>query len=72
MTLPAVSEPSEQPEGLLEEHLVYLDQLREAAAVNMFGAAPYLNADYPTLTEEQAKAIVVYWMETFGERHKRD
>ena len=30
----------EKPEYLTEEHLLYLDQLRESGVTNMFGAVP--------------------------------
>lgn len=52
----------------LQECLEYLDFLRETGVTNMFGATPYLvaNRDLPQLT---ARAVLAYWMETFGERH---
>ena len=59
----------EKPEGLIEEHLEYLDELRESGDTNMFGARPYLMDEFPELEEKQASKILSYWMKTFSERH---
>ena len=60
---------SNKPTGMTEEHLQYLDDLRESGRTNMWGAAEYLTneMDVPHL---KAKAILVYWMETFEARHQ--
>lgn len=36
----------------------------------MWGALPYLLNEYPHLLAAEASAILIYWMTTFGERHK--
>ena len=59
-----------KPEYLLDEHLEYLDELRESGETNMFAAQPYLMADYPDLEEKEAREILSYWMKTFSERHQ--
>ena len=59
----------DKPEIMTDEHLEYLDELRESGETNMFGAAPYLQSEYPNLGKDQAKQILVYWMKTFEERH---
>lgn len=59
----------EKLEFVKEEHLDYLDFLRESGATNMFGAAPYVRAWFPELTKGQAWKVLVYWMETFSGRH---
>ncbi len=59
----------EKPEILKEEHLEYLDELRDSGATNMFGARSYLMAVYDDLTEKEAGDILSYWMKTFSERH---
>lgn len=51
--------------------LVFLDDLRESGVTNMFGAAPYLREEFPHLDREAARKAVVYWMETFSERHHK-
>lgn len=59
----------ERPEFVLDEHLEYLDELRESGETNMFGARPYLMAEYPELEQKEAAEILTYWMKTFSERH---
>lgn len=58
-----------KPKGLKNEHLIYLDDLRESGETNMYGARPYLQAMYLNLSDEKASAILLYWMKTFAERH---
>jgi len=57
-----------KPENLKEEHLRYLDTLRESGITNMFGASPYLAEAYPELEKSEAREILSYWMRTFSER----
>ena len=52
-----------------EEMFVYLDDIRETGAINMFGAAPYLQ-DAFDLSRHEARDILLEWMDTFSERHK--
>lgn len=68
----------ERASFITDEHLEFLDDLRESAVVNMFGAGPYLDEQFPELADddvrsyrssEKARAILSYWMATFGERH---
>jgi len=61
-------EPSARPENCTDENLVYLDELRESGEINMFGAKPYLVDEFE-LEESDAKKILLYWMDTFAERH---
>ena len=58
----------EKPEGVEEEHLEYLDDLRESGATNMFGAGSYVQDTFD-LTRQEASTILSYWMETFSDRH---
>lgn len=51
-----------------EDHLNYLDELRESGVVNMFGAGPYLEEEFD-LSKQEARTILKEWMNTFGERH---
>ena len=55
-----------------EEYFLFLDDLRETGVTNMFGATPYLTASFPGLTEKEARDILIEWMETFSERHKKE
>jgi hypothetical protein len=61
----------EKPECLTEEHLLYLDRLRESGVTNMFGAVPYILIEFPELSEKQAKQVLIFWMKTFSDRHPR-
>lgn len=57
-----------RPAIVTDAHLEYLDKLREAGPVNMFGAAPIL-ADEFGLDKRDARTVLVYWMDSFKERH---
>lgn len=58
-----------RPEFVTDEHLEYLDTLRESGATNMFGARPYLMRAFKIKDARQAAAILSYWMGSFTERH---
>jgi hypothetical protein len=58
-----------EPKVNREEMFVYLDNIRETGAINMFGAAPYLQ-DAFGLSRYEARDILLEWMDTFSERHK--
>jgi hypothetical protein len=58
----------ERPDIVTDEHLEYLDGLRESGVVNMFGAGEYLDRSF-NLDRGEAKTILLYWMESFEERH---
>ena len=59
----------DRPDFVTDEHLEYLDDLRESGVTNMFGATPYVEGEFD-LNREDARAILNYWMATFSERHK--
>lgn len=59
----------ERPEFVTEEHLVFLDNLRETGATNMFGATPYIENEYPEFSSQEAKDLLLYWMDSFNERN---
>lgn len=48
----------ERPEFCTNEHLRWLDDLRESGKTNMFGARPYLMEEFEELTEAEAGAIL--------------
>jgi hypothetical protein len=62
---------AEKPAHVTEEHLLYLDRLRESGVTNMFGAVPFILLEFPDLNEKQAKQVLLYWMKTFSNRHPR-
>jgi len=45
--------------------LEYLDDLRDGGTINMFGARPYVEAEFG-LDKSDARIVVSYWMKTFG------
>ena len=53
---------------LQEEVNLFLDDLRESGAINMFGAAPYV-AETFGVSRYDARDLVKNWMQTFAERH---
>jgi len=57
-----------RPELVTEERLHYLDVLRDTGDTNMYGAGRYLEAEFD-LSRTDARTVLVYWMETFSERH---
>lgn len=63
--------PIERPEIVTDDHLIYLDELRESGETNMFGARPYLIEEFD-LPKSDAGTILSYWMASFGERHPKD
>lgn len=58
-----------RPDFVTDEHLEYLDELRESGDTNMFGARPYLMLEFPDLSKDEASKVLVYWMQSFSERH---
>ena len=58
-----------RPEYVTDEHLEYLDDLRESGATNMFGAAAYLEPEFG-VSRRLARDILSYWMQTFGEDNR--
>lgn len=62
---------SEKPEFCTDEHLVFLDELRESGVTNMFGAGSYVERHFD-LPKKEAGEILIYWMKSFEERHPRE
>ena len=55
----------ERPEFVTDEHLEYLDDLRESGETNMLSAYPYLEAWFDDLDRRDARKVLSYWTETF-------
>ena len=55
----------ERPKFVTDEHLTYLDILRDSGVTNMFGARPYLIEEFD-LDNRLAAEILTYWMKSFG------
>ena len=58
----------ERPDYVTDEHLEYLDELRESGETNMHGVRPYLMREFGMRSEDEKVAgkIVGYWMKSFG------
>ena len=63
-----MKETEERPEFVTDEHLEYLDELRESGVTNMYGAGAYIERDFE-LSQDESRKVVTYWMHTFSERH---
>ena len=48
----------------MEEYFSYLKSLRDSGVTNMFGATPYLEAEFG-MTKKQAVFVLSRWMESF-------
>ncbi|KKN07455.1 hypothetical protein LCGC14_1066810 [marine sediment metagenome] len=66
----AENETISRPDYVKEEHLIFLDDLRESGVTNMYGARPYLMDEFEELESETAGNIVGYWMETFNKEDR--
>jgi len=58
---------AERPKVVTDDHLKYLDNLRESGVTNMWGAGTFILKEFPALTEPESRAVCSYWMKTFGE-----
>ena len=47
-----------------QEYFAYLDDLRERGEANMFGAVPYLMAEFD-LSRGESREVLSAWMKTF-------
>ena len=52
---------------LTQEHSDYLLALRDSGVVNMWGAAPYIEEQFD-LSRQEAKAILIEWINSFNEK----
>ena len=59
-----------RPELVTEEHLTYLDNLRDSGVTNMFGASSYLVSEF-NVSQPEARDILLYWMNSFGREDDR-
>jgi hypothetical protein len=49
----------------------FLEALRKSGATNMWGATPYLTTMYDELTEDEATAILLSWINHYDELNKQ-
>ena len=60
---------SKRPELVTDEHLEFLDTLRESGVTNMFGAGGYIEKEF-CISKKDAREILKYWMESFGKEDR--
>lgn len=60
----------ERPAIVTEEHLEYLDALRESGETNMYGAGPWLRDSFG-VSRDESHEILGYWMASFSDRQRR-
>ncbi len=60
---------ADRADFITDEHLDYLDELRDSGKTNMFGAGSYVQQAYPELNRSETRQVLAYWMRTFAERH---
>lgn len=59
---------------LCEEWMEYyktLEGIRRTGVVNMWGAAPYLQACFPDISEKKATDILLSWIANYDELNER-
>ena len=59
----------DKPSCLTQDHLDYLDRLRDSGKTNMFVAEVYLLEAFPEINRNESQAVLIYWMDTFSDRH---
>lgn len=54
-------------EFAMDKYFRYLEKLRDSGETNMYGAAPYLQREFPELSfdPERAKKVLIAWIESF-------
>jgi hypothetical protein len=54
-----------------QEVLEYLNMLRDSGVTNMFGATPYIEAEYG-LDKKESRRLLSLWMKNFNDEGKYD
>jgi hypothetical protein len=49
----------------MEQYYQFLNDLRDSGEINMWGASPYLQAEFG-LTRQEAKSIFLAWIRSFN------
>jgi hypothetical protein len=56
---------TDRPKFVTEEHLVYLDELRESEDTIMYKARPFVEDEFPEMSHDEAGVLLTYWMRSF-------
>ena len=59
----------DRPKIVTNEHLEYLDELRESGITNMLGAPAYLKRSFG-IDDKTASDIFSYWKDSFGKEDR--
>ena len=53
-----------------QKYFDYLERLQQSGETNMYGAAPYLQSEFPELRDNRSRAgdILLAWIRTFNEK----
>ena len=54
------------------DHLTFLDGLHESRVTNIFVAVVHLREAFPELSRKEAISILIFWLQTFAERHPKE
>jgi hypothetical protein len=68
-TISAKKTAQARPQACEEKHLIFLDELREEKLTNMYGGVSYLLDEF-MISPQEAKEILLYWMDSFSQRHQ--
>jgi len=60
-----MSEDGDYTSEDLRKYFIYLSELRESGITNMFGAGAFLEDEYPELNKQEAKAVLMGWMDSY-------
>ena len=58
-----------RPENITDEHLEFLDDLRESGETNMIGASSYVAEEFE-MDKHEAREVCKYWRNTFGQEDR--
>ena len=56
---------SKRPSNITDEHLEFLDDLKDSSAINMMGASSYVEEEFG-VDRMEATELVQYWMNSFS------
>ena len=58
----------------MKKYFDYLDQLRQSGEINMFGAMPYLQREFPELAWDRRRAsqVLQAWMDSYPREEGED
>lgn len=51
-----------------DTYYAYPDELRDSGLINMFGAAQFLECEFPELSYDKAASVLHCWMESHMQR----